>query len=97
MIRALRAALVAVLLSAAPQAPAGAEAELYEVRGGDTLWSIAEVVLGDASLWPALYRANRDRIKDPRHVYPGQRLTVPDVEPGEVRGVRKEAQTLLGR
>jgi nucleoid-associated protein YgaU len=97
MIRALLAVVITALLGAALAAPAGAEPELYEVRQGDTLWSIAEVVLGDASLWPALYRANRDRIKDPRHVYPGQRLTVPDVEPGEVRGIRREAETLLER
>ncbi len=97
MIRALRAVLITALLSASLGAAAGAEPELYEVSRGDTLWSIAEMVLGDASLWPALYRANRDRIKDPRHVYPGQRLTVPGVEPGEVRGIRREAETLLER
>ena len=74
-----------------------AGAELYEVREGDTLWSIAEEVLGDPSLWPALYRANRDRIKDPRQVYPGQRLSVPSIEPGSVRAIRQEAVTLLAR
>jgi nucleoid-associated protein YgaU len=97
MIRTSCAVVITVLLSAVQAAPAGAEPEHYAVRHGDTLWSIAEVVLGDASLWPALYRANRDRIKDPRHVYPGQRLTVPGVEPGEVRAIRREAETLLGR
>ncbi len=74
-----------------------AETEAYQVEAGDTLWSIAETVLGDASLWPALYRANRDRIKDPRQVYPGQRLTVPTIEPGAVRSIRREAEALLTR
>ncbi len=93
----IRALAIMALLSAALGAPARAEPELYEVRRGDTLWSIAEVVLGDASLWPALYRANRDRLKGPRHVYPGQRLTVPAIAPREVRAIRKEAEILLGR
>ncbi len=97
MIRALRVVVISALLGAASAVHAGAEPELYEVHEGDTLWSIADAALGDASLWPALYRANRDRIKDPRHVYPGQRLTVPAVEPREVRAIRKEAETLLGR
>ena len=47
------------------------------VERGDTLAKIAERTLGDAALWPLLYRANRDRIKDPARVYPGQELTVP--------------------
>ena len=97
MIRALRVVVISALLGAASAVHAGAEPELYEVHEGDTLWSIADAALGDASLWPALYRANRDRIKDPRHVYPGQRLTVPDVGPGEVRGIRREALSLLAR
>jgi nucleoid-associated protein YgaU len=96
VIRVLRPVALA-LLGAALATTAAAESEPYEVREGDTLWSIAELVLGDASLWPALYRANRDRIKDPREVYPGQRLTVPSIEPGAVRAVRREAETLLGR
>jgi nucleoid-associated protein YgaU len=97
MIRRPGVVVITALLTMALAASAAADLELYQVRRGDTLWSIAEVVLGDASLWPALYRANRDRIKDPRHVYPGQRLSVPGVEPGEVREIRREAETLLGR
>lgn len=95
MIRGRCAAAAAVLLLAVAAAPARAESESYEVRAGDTLWSIAGSVLGDPSLWPALYRANRDRIKDPREVYPGQRLSVPRIAPGDVRAVRREAETLL--
>jgi nucleoid-associated protein YgaU len=35
---------------------------------------------GDPTLWPLLYRANRDQIKDPSLLYPGQRLTIPDFD-----------------
>jgi nucleoid-associated protein YgaU len=62
-------------------APAAAAPPTVVVERGDTLAKIAERTLGDAALWPLLYRANRDRIKDPARVYPGQELTVP--RPGD--------------
>jgi nucleoid-associated protein YgaU len=67
------------------------------VRPGDTLWSIAEQAIGDGTLWPALYRANRDQIKDPALLHPGQRLSVPEVAPEQAGQVRREARQLLGR
>jgi nucleoid-associated protein YgaU len=51
----------------------------YAVGKGETLWTIAaqkEIYL-DPLLWPLLYKANRDQIKDPRHIYPGQVLNIP--------------------
>jgi nucleoid-associated protein YgaU len=50
------------------------------VRAGESLSTIARDELGDVALWEAIYRANRDRIKDPARIYPGQTLTLP--EPG---------------
>jgi nucleoid-associated protein YgaU len=46
---------------------------------GETLPLIAAQpeVYGDATLWPLLYRANRDQIRDPRHLWPGQVLRIP--------------------
>ena len=51
----------------------------YTVTDGETLWIIAALkeIYQDALLWPLLYRANRDQIKDPRQVYGGQTLTIP--------------------
>jgi len=51
----------------------------YTVNEGETLWSIAarRDVYSDALLWPLIYKANRDQIKDPRQIYPGQSLTIP--------------------
>jgi nucleoid-associated protein YgaU len=60
-------------------APAAVRADrVHVVRPGDSLWRIAAAVTGDPTLWPLLYRANRDQIKDPSILYPGQRLTIPD-------------------
>ena len=51
----------------------------YTVRRGESLPLIAShpEVFGDSSLWPLIYRANRDQIRDPRHIWPGQVLRVP--------------------
>lgn len=68
-----------------------------EVRSGDTLWSIAHTVFGDASLWPAIYLANRDRIKDPTRVYPGQHLEIPPLLDDDLTAVRRQAEDLLRR
>jgi nucleoid-associated protein YgaU len=69
---------VAALLLAATGA--SADSEVHVVRPGESLSTIARERLGDIALWPVLYRANRDRIKDPARIYPGQELTIP--EPG---------------
>ena len=51
----------------------------HTVKLGETLPLIAaqSEVYGDATLWPLLYRANRDQIRDPRHLWPGQVLRIP--------------------
>ena len=49
----------------------------YVVQSGDTLSAIALRTYGNASLWPAIYQANRTLIANYNLIYPGQRLTVP--------------------
>lgn len=50
----------------------------YEVVGGDSLWSISgqSEIYNDPYLWPLIYKANRDQIKDADLIYPGQNFTV---------------------
>ncbi|MGQ9630699.1 MAG: LysM peptidoglycan-binding domain-containing protein [bacterium] len=50
----------------------------YLVRKGDTLWSIAgkEAAFGNSQMWFQLYRANRDRIRNPDLIYPYQLLSI---------------------
>ncbi|NNL87088.1 MAG: LysM peptidoglycan-binding domain-containing protein [Myxococcales bacterium] len=67
------------------------------VHSGETLSLIAQNHLGDASLWPAIYLANRDQIKEPSRIYPGQRLTIPPVSAAERQTVREQATGLLRR
>jgi nucleoid-associated protein YgaU len=77
--RVLRTAVLAV--AAALSMAAATPGVFHDVQRGDTLATIAAETLGDPSLWPALYRANRDQIRDPDLIYPGQVLLVPPPDP----------------
>lgn len=60
------------------QAPPGeAAAEYYTVERGDTLWKIAQNFLGKGGRYPEIFEANKEVIKDPDLIYPGQRLRIP--------------------
>jgi nucleoid-associated protein YgaU len=62
---------------AADQAPATGASRTYVVVSGDSLSKIAKREYGDAQKWPQIYEANRDIIKDPDLIYPGQILRLP--------------------
>ena len=47
------------------------------VQPGLTLWAIARENYGDGVLYVQVFEANRDKIKDPDLIYPGQVFTVP--------------------
>ncbi|MBE0574892.1 MAG: LysM peptidoglycan-binding domain-containing protein [Desulfuromonadales bacterium] len=50
----------------------------YTVSEEETLWTISAQpqVYNEGLLWPLLYQANRDQIKDPRQIFPGQTLSI---------------------
>lgn len=47
------------------------------VSRGDSLWRISRITYGAGEQYAILYRANRDRIKDPNLIHPGQVLVLP--------------------
>jgi nucleoid-associated protein YgaU len=49
----------------------------YTVVAGDTLWKIATRQLGDGRKWAKIYEANKDKIKDPDFIQPGQVFRMP--------------------
>jgi nucleoid-associated protein YgaU len=50
---------------------------IHVVQEGDSLSQIAKAVYGDASRWREIYQANKDKIKDPKIIRPGQELRIP--------------------
>ena len=58
-------------LALCPAAVWAGEPLEHVVQPGESLWQIAAQTGGDPQLWPVLYRANRDQIKDPSRLYPG--------------------------
>jgi nucleoid-associated protein YgaU len=62
---------------ASSTAPAAEVYETYEVKSGDSLSKIAKRVYGNASAWKKIYEANRDLLKDPDKIFPGQKLKIP--------------------
>ena len=50
---------------------------IYEVVSGDSLSKIAKREYGDANKWKQIFDANRDLIKDPNKIFPGQKLKIP--------------------
>jgi nucleoid-associated protein YgaU len=51
----------------------------HVVKKGECLWYIAgyEQIYGNPLKWPLIYKANKDKIKDPDLIYPGQVLVIP--------------------
>ena len=48
------------------------------VQKGDTLWAISRERFGKGILYVKVFEANRDSIRDPDLIYPGQVFTIPE-------------------
>lgn len=74
-----------------------AEKQYYVVqwrkKDTDCLWRIALKVYNDASLWPLIYVANRDQIKNPDLIFPGQKFIIPPKP--EKKPNKKELKEML--
>ncbi len=68
-----------------------------EVQPGENLATIAgrPEVYNDPMLWPLIYKANRDQIKDPKEIFLGQIFVIPrDKTKDEEDAARQEAHEL---
>lgn len=60
--------------------PEQPQEQWYTVAAGDSLSKIAKRFYGDANRWQKIFEANRDQIKDPDLIHPGQKLKIPAVQ-----------------
>ncbi|WP_374392146.1 Ig-like domain-containing protein [Tabrizicola sp.] len=65
----------------APEPVAAAAPVTVTVQPGFTLWGIAQERYGNGVLYVQVFEANKDKIKDPDLIYPGQVFSVPETAP----------------
>jgi nucleoid-associated protein YgaU len=72
--------IVADIKATGGSAGAGAGSQgshTYTVKPGDTLSQIAKEHLGDANAYMDIFNANKEQLKDPDKIKPGQVLKIP--------------------
>ncbi len=74
----LAAALIAPAALTAQQATGGASVpQTHTVVKGETLWGLAQQLLGDPYRWPEIYDLNKANIANPHWIYPAQVFKLP--------------------
>lgn len=58
-------------------APATPQKKTHTIVSGDTLWAIAKKYYGNGALYNKIYEANKNIIKNPNLIYPGQKVVIP--------------------
>lgn len=51
---------------------------IYIVQKGDSLWKIAKTLYGKGKLYPKIYEANKAVISNPKNLYVGQKIVIPE-------------------
>lgn len=77
-VNAVRVAAPAAIPTPASQTAPRPSERIHEVAKGETLSGIAKHYYGKASLYIKIFEANRDVLKDPDKIFPGQRLKIPE-------------------
>jgi len=65
-------------ITAGASVSAGQNQRNYTVKLGDTLSSISREFYGDASQYLKIFEANRDILRNPNMISPGQELVIPE-------------------
>ena len=55
-----------------------AKLEYYEIKKGDTLRAISKEFYNNGAKYTKIFEANREVIKDPDLIFPGQKIRIPD-------------------
>jgi len=71
-----------------PTAGMPTTSERYTVQKGDTLQKISQKFYSTTKRWAKIYEANKDTLKGPNKIYPGQVINIP------VEGLRETKENL---
>ena len=69
------------------------EIDTAKIIRGDSLWQISRRTYGNGKRYTVIYDANRDQIRDPDLIYPGQIFVMPkdtSREPQDVPAVDRQ-------
>jgi nucleoid-associated protein YgaU len=66
-----------ITVSPSALSDATTSANTYTVQSGDTLSGISKRFYGDAHQYMKIFEANKDQLKDPDKIQPGQKLVIP--------------------
>ena len=64
-------------LKVPPPTPVEEQTEYYLIQKGDTLSRISKQYYGDANKYAVIFEANREVIKQPDLIFPGQKIRIP--------------------
>jgi nucleoid-associated protein YgaU len=67
-----------VTMTAGAAAGGGQNQRHYTVKSGDTLSKISREFYGDANQYTKIFNANRNILRDPNTIKPGQELIIPE-------------------
>ena len=70
--------------------------QLYTLKDGETLATVAQSVYGHSNFWIYIYNANRDKLSDPDSVRPGLTLTLPPLRDWGISASDPEAVRRAG-
>jgi nucleoid-associated protein YgaU len=54
--------------------------ERIVIQPGHNLWRLSRQIYGKGRLFTVIYEANRDQLRNPNRIYPGQILAAPNVK-----------------
>ncbi len=60
----------------APEEESEVKVEYYIIQKGDTLWKIAEKFYGNGAKYTKIVEDNKEVIKDPDKIFPGQKIRI---------------------
>src|SRR5476649_1099932 len=66
-------------LVTAPSAAGGGDNRKLSIVKGDNLWNIARAHYGEGLQYTIIFNTNKDQIRDPDLIYPGQNFSLPKV------------------